>query len=106
MEFEFQVDEEYWSDKLWSNIIIGNNLLWNMGMDIRFSNADDWDGKKISMKTNGAIEYKEIYKMLYSIFVKSPIIKEAKERIDQILESDFFESWHKHNGQQTQHPPE
>lgn len=91
VEYKFQVDEEHWSDKMQYGMIIRNNLLWNMGLDICFSDElMNWDSNKIPLKTNRVIQHKEIFKMSYSMYVKSPIIKEAEERTDQILNLDYL----------------
>ena len=34
VEYKFQVDKEHWSDNMQHIMIIGNNMLWNMGLDI------------------------------------------------------------------------
>ena len=91
LEYKFQLNEEHQSDNMRYDMIIGNYLLWNMSLDIRFSEETvNWDSDKIQLKTNGAIQQKEICKMLYSMHVESPIIKEAKERTDWILDSVYL----------------
>ena len=71
-------------------MVIENKLLWNMGMVIDFKNELlDWDGDKIPLKINGAIQDENICQMLYSMHTDAPIIQEAEERAERILDADY-----------------
>ena len=72
-------------------MVIGNDLLWNMGMNIEFSNEQlVWDGDTIPMKTDGTIIDKEVCHMIYSLHTDAPILKEAEKRANQILDADYL----------------
>ena len=67
------------------DMVIGNELLWNIGMVIDFKNKTlYWDGDKIPLKINGAIQDKEVCQMLYSMHTNAPIIQEAEEQAERI----------------------
>ena len=71
-------------------MVIGNKLLWNMGMVIDFKNETlDWEGDKIPLKINGAIQDNKVCQMIYSMHTDAPIIQEAEERAEKILDADY-----------------
>ena len=71
-------------------MVIGSNLLWNMGMIIDFKHETlNLDGDKIPLKINGAIQDKNVHKMLYSLHTDAPIQKEVDERAERILDADY-----------------
>ena len=49
----------------------------------------DWDGDKIPLKINGAIQNNDVGNMLYSMHTNVPIIQEAEERAERILDADY-----------------
>ena len=62
-----------------------------MGMIIDFKNKMlDWDGDKIPLKINSAIQDEEVCQMLYSMHTNAPIIQEAEERAERILDADYL----------------
>ena len=61
-----------------------------MGMIINFKHeALKWDGDKIPLKINGAIQDENLCKMLYSLHTDVPILEEAEERVECILDVDY-----------------
>lgn len=71
-------------------VIIGNALLWNMGIRISFKEEENqWDSNKIPLKTIGTIRDKEFVKTFYSINTNSPILQEREERKDKIINCDY-----------------
>ena len=85
IEYKFQVNGTKYPEgkEPKYDMVIGNELLWNMGMVIDFKNETlDWDGDKIPLKINGAIQDKEVCQMLYSMHTDAPIIQEAEERAE------------------------
>ena len=61
-------------------MIIGNDLLWNMGVNILFKEQQiQWNEDKIPLETIGAVHNKGIYAMLYSMYTNSPLLQEAEE---------------------------
>ena len=92
VEHKFQVDgTKYPKGKEPKyDMVIGSNLLWKMSMIINFKNETlDWDGDKIPLKINGTIQDKDVCKMLYSMHTNAPIIQEAEERAEQILDANY-----------------
>lgn len=49
----------------------------------------NWDGDKISFKINGTIQDKNVCKILYSLHNDALILKEAAERAERILDTDY-----------------
>lgn len=71
-------------------MVIGSDLLWNMGDDISYSCEcvkclDDF----ILLKELNTLVDREMCEMLYLIHTDSPLIKEMEERVDQILDADY-----------------
>ena len=61
-----------------------------MGMVIDFKHKTlNWDGDKISFKINGTIQDKNVCKILYSLHNDALILKEAAERAERILDTDY-----------------
>ena len=62
-------------------MIIGADLMWNMGIDIQYSEERiRWDDEYIPMKTRGALMEREYCEMLYAMHTDTPLLKEMEER--------------------------
>ena len=81
VEYEFQVDETSDPDKQMYDVIIGNDLLYNMGVNILFKEKEiQWNDDKISLKTIGAVHDRDMCNMLYSMHTDSPLLRKAEGR--------------------------
>ena len=91
IEYEFQVDEtKYSKQKQHYDMIIGNDLLWNMGINILYNEQQiQWNGDSIPLKSVGMLQSKDVCSMLYSIHTDSPLIKEAEDRQNKMLDADY-----------------
>jgi hypothetical protein len=90
IEYLFQVDETNNSKQQHYDMIIGNDLLWNMGINILFNEQQiQWNGDSIPLKTNGMLQSKELCSMLYSMHTDSPLLKEAEERQNKMLDANY-----------------
>ena len=90
IEHEFQVDEHHDHKKAKYDMIIGSDLLWNMGVDISYSRERvEWLDDFIPLKELNTLVDWEMCEMLYSIHTDSPLIKEMEERTDRILDADY-----------------
>ena len=57
-----------------------------MGMKFNFRDEIlDWNGDEIPLKTDGAIQDRDVCHTLYSIHTNEPILKETEEQDEQIL---------------------
>ena len=89
IEYEFQVDETRNSQQHY-DMIIGNDLLWNMGINILFNEQQiQWNDDSIPLKTIGMLRSKDVCSMLYSMHTDSPLLKEAEERQNKMLDADY-----------------
>ena len=71
-------------------MIIGSNLLWNMGMDISYLKQQvEWLNGSIPLKERDTLWHRDICKSLYDMHMDSPLIKQMEERSNQILNSDY-----------------
>ena len=60
IEYEFQVDETSDPNSQLYDVIIGSDLLWNMGVNILFKERQiQWNEDKIPLKTIGSVHNKE-----------------------------------------------
>ena len=90
VEFEFQVDSVGKSKTSSYDMIIGTDLLWNMGINIRFRDQlIEWDDERIPMKSHGIISNPETCELVYNMHTDSPILKEAEDRQARILDADY-----------------
>ena len=56
VEHRFKVDEQQKKKDVFNDIIIGADLMWNMGIDIQYSEERiRWDDEYIPMKTRGTL---------------------------------------------------
>jgi len=89
IEYEFQVDETSNSKQNY-DMIIGNDLLWNMGINIVYNEQQiQWNGDSIPLKTNGMLDSRDMCSMLYSMHTDSPLLQEAEERQNKMLDADY-----------------
>ena len=64
--------------------------MWNMGVKIDFRDEIlEWDGHKIPLKIDGALQDKRICLMLYTMHLDLPILKETEEQVKKILDSNY-----------------
>ena len=90
VEHRFQVDEIHTPRQSKDDMIIGSDLLWNMGMDIRYScERVEWLDDYIQLKPLNTLAERGVCEMLYAIHTDDPIIKEAEERQNRILDADY-----------------
>ena len=61
IEYQFQVDKTSDPDKQLYDVIIGNNLLYNMGINILFKERQiQWNNDKIPMKKMGSCQDRDM----------------------------------------------
>ena len=81
IEYEMQIDETSNPEKQLYNMIIGSNLLWNMGVNILFKERQvQWNNDKLSLKEMSSVHNVDMFKILHSIYTNSPLLQEAEER--------------------------
>ena len=77
-------------DKQMYDVIIGNDLLYNMGVNILFKEKEiQWNNDKIPLKTNGAVHNRDMCNMLYSMHTDSTLLREAEERQNLMLDCNY-----------------
>ena len=90
VEYEFQVDETSDPNKQMYDVIIGNDLLYNMGVNILFKEKEiQQNDDKIPLKTIGAVHDRDMCSMLYSMHTDSPLLCEAEERQNLMLDYNY-----------------
>lgn len=68
IEYKFQVDETSNPRKAQYDVIIGNDLLWNMGINILFKEQEiHWNEDKIPLKTIGQLRSRDTCIHEYSV---------------------------------------
>ena len=91
IEYQFQVDETSDPNKQLYAVIIGNDLLYNMGINILFKERQiQLNDDKISMKEIGSCQDKDMCDMLHSMYRDSPPLQEAEERQDRIIDCNYL----------------
>ena len=91
IEYEFQVDETSDPNSQLYDVIIGSDLLWNMGVNILFKERQiQWNDDKIPLKTIGSVHNKDTCSMLYSMYTNSPLLQEAEERQDKMMDCNYM----------------
>ena len=91
IEYQFQVDETSNPDKQLYDVIIGNDLLYNMGINILFKERQiQWNDNKIPMKEMGSCQDRDMCDMLHSMYTDSPLLQEAKERQDRMVDCNYL----------------
>ena len=90
VEHKFHVDEVNDRKKSKYDMIIGSDLLWNMGIDISYSKERvEWMDIWVPLKELDTLADCEICEILYSIHTDAPILKEMEERQNRILDADY-----------------
>lgn len=90
VEHTFKIDEHQKLLKVMYDMIIGNNLMWKMGIDILYSEEFiEWNDNAIPLKHMGTIDDVNTCEMLYSIHTDSPLLQEVEEQQNHILDSDY-----------------
>ena len=90
IEYEFQVDETSDPKKQLYDVIIGNDLLYNMGVNILFKEKQiQWNDDKIPLKEMGSVHNSNFCDMLHSMYVDSPLLQEAEERQDRMMDCNY-----------------
>ena len=80
IKHKFKVDKQQRSNKMMYDMIIGNDLMWNIGVDIFYhTESIKWNNKSITLKRHSTIQDSYMFNTLYDIHTASPIIKEAGE---------------------------
>jgi len=90
VEHEFEVDETHSPKSMKYDMIIGSDLMWNMGMDILFSEERvKWLDEHIPLKKVNTLREYEVCEVLYSIHTDDPLIKEMEDRADRLLDANY-----------------
>lgn len=91
VEYEFQINETNSAEHSCYSIIIDNDLLWNMGIDIWYTNQTiEWDRNKIILQIDKTLSDPDKCDILiYRIHTDSPIIKEVEEQTAKALEANY-----------------
>ena len=90
IEYQFQVDKTSDLDKQLYDVIIGNDLLYNMGINILFKERQiQWNDDKIPMKKMGSYQDRDMCEMLHSMYTDSPLLQEAEERQDKMMDCNY-----------------
>ena len=91
IKYEFQVDENSDLDKQLYGMIIGRDLLWNMGVNILFKERQiQWNDDKTPLKNIGLVHNKDMCSMLYSMYTDSPLFQETEEKQDRIMDYNYL----------------
>ena len=78
IRYEFQVDKTLDPNKQLYDLIIGNDLLWDMGVNILFKEIQiQWNKKKIIFKTIGSVYDRDMCTMLYNMYTNSLLLQEV-----------------------------
>lgn len=73
------------------DVKIGNDLFWNMGINIIFKEEQiQWNNDKIPLKTiGGTIKDQDFVKMFYTMHTSSPILQEVEDYQNKMLDYDY-----------------
>ena len=75
IECQFQVDGTSDPEKQLYDVIIRNDLLYNMGINILFKERQiQWNDDKIPMKEMGSVHDRDMCEMLHSMYTDSPLL--------------------------------
>ena len=97
INYKFQVDEVNKSKDSRYDMIIGNDILHDLGIDLMFSEERIWWGNphnpfdydSIPMKTLGTFSDNETCSMIYDLHTTSPILQQEEDRHRRILDADY-----------------
>ena len=88
MEYEFQVDKTSDPKKQLYNVIIGNDLLYNMGVNIVFKEKQiQWNDDKIPLKEMGFVHDKEFCLRCFIACIQTVLFSmmQIEERQDKMM---------------------
>jgi transposase InsO family protein len=72
------------------DMIIGTDLMTELGIDINFStNKMSWEGVDIPMRPKNQITDRTVATALYHMVMEAPILKQAEQRQQRILDADY-----------------
>ena len=90
IEYKFQVDERSDPRKQLYDVIIGNDLLWNMGVNILSKEQQiKWNEDKVPLNSIGAVHDWDMCSMLYSMHTDSPLLQEEEECQNKMLDCNY-----------------
>ena len=85
INWKFHIDETTKPDTALYDMIIGTDLMEELGIDISFKNKDiTWDNVTIPMRNRGTISSRQTTEAIYSIATSSPLIKMSEDRHNEI----------------------
>jgi Reverse transcriptase (RNA-dependent DNA polymerase) len=72
------------------DMIIGDDLMTELGIDLCFSTQEiKWGEESIPMKNRGVLTDRKATKILYHMLIQPPSIMEAEKRHNQILDANY-----------------
>ena len=84
------IDETSDPTKAQYDMIIGTDLMTELGIDINFStNKMSWEGVDIPMRPKNLITDPDVAADIYHTTMEAPIIQTAEERQQRILDADY-----------------
>ena len=87
---EFQIDTTQRPADTHYDVILGNDVLFDLGVDIKFStHTVKWEGEAIPLKAHGMLSDPDTVNILYNLYADSPILKESEHRQAKILDADY-----------------
>ena len=90
IKWDFQVDSTQQSGNVQYDMIIGSDLMAQLGIDIAYSTKEiNWDGETIPMKTLGELAEKTKCEGIYFAHTQPPILQMEEERQQKILDADY-----------------
>ena len=90
VQWTCHVDETTDHTKAQYDMIIGTDLLVELGMDIQFSAKQMvWDHMTVPMKPRGFVTERQTAEHLYHTVTAPPVLQEAEARQTRILDADY-----------------
>lgn len=97
INYTFQVDEVNKTKDSRYDMIVGNDILHDLGIDLMFSEEKiQWknkntpfDNNSIPMKTLGTLSDLKTCTMIYDLHTISPILQQEEDRQRRILDADY-----------------
>ena len=90
IEHQFQVDKTSDPEKQLYDVIIVNDLLYNMGINILFKKRQiQWNDDTIPLKEMGSVHDREFCDMLHIMYTDSPLLQEVEERQDKMMDCNY-----------------
>jgi hypothetical protein len=86
----FHVDDKTDKDQAQFDMIIGMDLLTNIGLYINTeAKTVCWEGSEIPLKERGDLSDKDVVNVIYAMAVSPDILQEAEARQERILDADY-----------------